>query len=101
MNRLVVEEFEWSIVPLLVVLLRLRTRFCRPLLPHVLDLDVESNYAAFHYCLISSTYAEGSCDSDVPFCDTYNTQLHVDLLLFFLLVLSVGILLEGCILHVA
>ncbi len=100
-NRLVVEGFEWLIVPLVIVLRRLRTCFCRQLLPRVLDLGVESNYVAFHCCLINSTYAEGSCDSGAPFCDMCNTQLRVDLSLFFLRILFVGILLEGYILRVA
>src|SRR6266702_1141110 len=85
MNRLVVVGFEWLIVPQLVVRRRLRMRSCRPLLLLVLGLDVGSNYAAFHCCLADSTYAGDSCDSDVPFCDTYNTQLRVGLSLFLLL----------------
>src|SRR6266702_5131737 len=85
MNRLVVVGSEWLIVPQLVVRRRLRTRFCRPRLLLVLGSDVRSNYAAFHCCLVDSTYAGGSCDSDVPFCDTYNTQLRVSLSLFLLL----------------
>src|SRR6266702_87239 len=40
MNWLVVEEFEWLIVPLLVVLLCFRTCFCRQLLPRVLGLEI-------------------------------------------------------------
>ncbi len=101
MNRLVVEEFEWLIVPLLVVLLHLRTCFCHQLLPLVLGLDVESNCVAFRCRLIGSMYAEGSCDSDVPFCGMCNTQLRVGLLSFLLRVLFVGILLEGYTLRVA
>ncbi len=101
MNRLVVEEFEWLIVPLLVVLLRLRTCFCRQLLLHVLGLVMESNCIVSCCRLIGSMYAEGSCDLDVPFCGTYNTQLRVGLLLLLLRILFVGILLEGYTLHVA
>ena len=101
MNRLVVEEFEWLIVPLLVVLLRLRTYFCRQLLPRILGLDMESNCIASRCCLADSTYAEGSCDSDVPFCGMCSTQLRVGLLSFLLRVLFVGILLEGYTLRVA
>src|SRR6266702_4829592 len=100
-NRLVVEEFEWLIVLPLVVLLRLRTCFCCQLLPHVLGLDVESNCVALRCCLIGSTYAEGSCDSDVPFCGMCNTQLRIGLSLFLLCVLFVGIFLEGYTLRVA
>ncbi len=101
MNRLVVEGFEWLIVPLLVVLLLLHMCFCRQLLPRVLGSYVESNCVALHCCLIGSTYAEGSCDSDVPFCDMCNTQLRVDLSSFLLCVLFVGILLKGYTLRVA
>src|SRR6266702_2333423 len=101
MNRLVVEEFEWLTVPLLVVLPCLRMCFCRQLLPRVLGLDVESNCVAFRYCLIGSTYAEGSCDSDVLFCGMCNTQLRIGLSSFLLRVLFVGILLEGYTLHMA
>ncbi len=100
-SRLVVEESGWLIVPPLVVLLRLRTCFYRQLLPRALDLGVESNCIAFRCCFISSMYAEGSCDSDVLFCDMCNTQLHVDLSLFLLLALFVGILPEGYTLCVA
>src|SRR6266702_2149092 len=101
MNRLVVEEFEWLIVPLLVVLLRLHTCFCRRLLLCILDLDVESNCVAFRCCLISSMYAKGSCGVDVLFCGTYNTQLRVGLSSFLLRVLFVGIPLVGYTLRVA
>ncbi len=101
MNRLAVEEFEWSIVPLSVVLPRLCMCFCRQLLPRALGSDMESNCAASHYCLIGSTYAEGSCSSNVPFYDMCNTQLRVGLLSFLLHVLSVGILLEGYTLRTA
>ncbi len=33
---------------------------------------------------ICSNYAEGSCDSNVPFCDMCSTQLHVDPSVFLL-----------------
>src|SRR6266702_3290562 len=94
MNRLVVVGFEWSIVLLLVVLLRLHTCFCRQLLLCVLDLDVGSSCVASHYYLIGSMYAEGSCDLDVPFYDMCNTQLCVGLSLFLLRILFASILLE-------
>src|SRR6266702_3253501 len=93
MNRPAVVGFEWLMVPLLVVLLRLHMCSCRRLLLCVLDLDVGSSYIASHY-LIGSTYAEGSCDSDVPFYDTCSTQLRVGLLSFLPRVLFAGILLE-------
>ncbi len=101
MNWLVVEGFEWLIVPLLVVLLRLHTYFYRRLLLRILDLGVESNFAAFRCCLVGSTYAEGNCNSNVPFCGMCNTQLCVGLLSCLLLVPSACILLKGCTLHVA
>ncbi len=100
-NRLVVEEFEWLIVPRLVVLLRLCTCFCHRRLPRILDLDVESNCIVFRCCLIGSTYAEGSCNSDVPFCGMCSTQLCIGLSSFLLCVLSVDILLEGYTLRMA
>ncbi len=93
MSRLAALGFEWSIVPLLVVLLCLRTCFCHRLLLHVLGLGVRSSRIAFH-CLIGSTHAEGSCDSYVPFYDMCSTQLRVDLSSFLLHVLFAGILLE-------
>ncbi len=101
MNQLVVEGFEWLIVPLLAVLRRLRTCFYRQLLPHVLGLDAGSSFLVFRCCLIDSTYAEDSCDSDVPFCDMYNTQLCVGPLSSLLRVLFVSILLEDYTLHMA
>src|SRR6266702_5035300 len=101
MNQLVVEGFEWLIVPLLVVLLRLHMCFYRQLLPHVLGLDAGSSFVVFRCCLIDSMYAGGSCDSDVPFCDMYNTQLRVGPSSFLPRILLVSILLEGCTLHVA
>src|SRR6266702_5199699 len=101
MNQLVVEGFEWSIVPLSVVLRCLHTYFCRQLLLHVLGLDAGSSFVVFRCYLINSTYAEGSCDSDVPFCDMYNTQLRVGLSSFLLRALFAGILLEDYTLHVA
>src|SRR6266702_1844853 len=88
MNQLVAAGFEWLTVPQLVVRRRLRMCFCHPRLLLVLGLDVESNYAAFHCYLVDSTYAGGNCDSNVPFCGTYNTQLRVglsSLLLLFVL----------------
>jgi len=101
MNQLVVEGFEWLIVPLLVALRHLRTCFYRQLLPRVLGLDAGSSFIVSCCCLIDSTYAEGSCDSDVPFCDTCNTQLCVGPSSSLPHVLFVGILLEDYTLHVA
>ena len=101
MSRLAVEGFEWLIMPLLVVLLLPRMCFCRQLLLHVLGSDVGSSCVAFHCCLIGSTCAEGSCDSDVPFYGMCNTQLRVGLSSSLLRVLFVGILLEGYTLRVA
>src|SRR6266702_1192835 len=51
MSQLVVAEFEWSIVPLLVALLRLHTCFYRQLLLRVLGSDVGSSYAAFPHLI--------------------------------------------------
>ncbi len=48
-------------------------------------------------CWFSSKYAEGSCDSGVPFYGMYSTQLHIGLFAFHLPTLFGGILLEGCI----
>jgi len=101
MNQLVAAGSEWLIALRLVVPLRLRMRSCRPLLLLVLDLDVGSNCAAFRCCLVGSTCAGGSCDSDVPFCDMCNTQLRVSLSSFLLLVLFAYILLWVRILLVA
>src|SRR6266702_3124247 len=92
MNRLVAVGSEWLIVPQLVVLRRLRMRSCRLLLLLVLGSGVGSNCAASHCCLVGSTCAGGSCDSDVPFCDMCSTQLRVDLSSFLLLVLFACIL---------
>src|SRR6266702_2662187 len=94
MNWLVVAGSECLIVPLLV-LLHLHMYSCRRLLLHALGLDVGSSCVA----LVDSTYAGGSCDSDVPFCDMCSTQLRVDLLLVFLRVPFAYILHEGYILH--
>ncbi len=99
MNRLVAVGFEWSIVPLLVVLLRLRMCSCHQLLLRVLDLDVGSSCVASHCYLVGSTYVEGSCDLDVLFYDMCNTQLRVGLSLFLLRVLFAGILLGEYTLH--
>src|SRR6266702_6033004 len=57
-----------------------------------------SNFAIPWVC---STYAEGNCDSNVPFGDTYNTQLRVGLLSLLLPALSACILLAEHILLVA
>src|SRR6266581_6776068 len=46
MSQLVAVEFEWLIVPRPVVLRRLRSCFCHPLLLLVLGLVAGSNYAA-------------------------------------------------------
>ncbi len=90
MSRLVVGEFGCLTALSSVVLHRIHF-YRRPPL-HVLDLDVGSSCVGC-YCLICSTYVGGSCDSDVPSCDTYNTQLHVGLSSFLLRVLFSCILL--------
>ena len=88
----VVGEFEWRIVRQLFVLHHRRFDH-RP--PHlVLDLNAVSNSVD---CWLDSMCAEGSCGSDVPFCSMCNTQLRASLSVFHLLILSGGILLEGCI----
>ncbi|SRR6266702_7305254 len=84
MSRLVVKGFECLIV-LLSFLHHIR--FCRRLLLLVLDLDVGSSYIDY-CCLVCSTCAGGSCNSNVPFCGMYNTQLRVGLVSFLLPVLS-------------
>src|SRR6266702_7568771 len=101
MNQLVAAGSEWLIALRLVVLLHPRIRFCRPLLLLVLDSDVGSNFAASLCCLVDSTYAGGSCDSDAPFYDTCNTQLRVSPSSFPLLALFACILLWVRILLVA
>src|SRR6266702_2347341 len=93
--QLVVVEFGWLIVPLLVVLLHLHMCFDHRLSLRVPGLDVGSSYAVCPR-LIDSTYAGGNCDLNVPFCDTCSTQLRVDLLSFLLHVPSADIFHEGC-----
>src|SRR6266702_1488241 len=95
MNWLVVVEFECPMVQSRVVLHR--KCFGHLLLPRVLDWGVGSSFVTRWVC---STYAEGSCNSDVPFCDRCSTQLPVGLLSFLLLlVLSTYIRLVEHILH--
>src|SRR6266702_4319937 len=78
MNQLVAVGFKCLIALRSVVLLHPRMCFCRPLLLLVPCLDVGSSCVASH-CLIDSTCAGGSCDSDVPSCDMCSTQLRVGL----------------------
>src|SRR6266702_5600813 len=89
----VVVGFEYLVVQPKVV--PRHRHFGRPLQPRVLDWDANSSCVIRWVC---STYAEGSCDSGVPFCDRCNTQLRVGLLSFLLLVLFAYILLGECIL---
>src|SRR6266702_6170982 len=93
--QLVAVEFGWLIVPLSAVLLRPHMRFDHQLPLRVPGLGVGSSYAVYPR-LIDFSYSGGNCDSNVPFCDTCNTQLRVDLSSFLLLVLSADILHEGC-----
>src|SRR6266702_5723 len=78
MCLLVAVEFECSLAPLLSALRH--RRFCRRPLLHALGLVVGSSF--FWHCLVCSTYAGDSCNSDVPFCVKYNTQLCVGLVAF-------------------
>src|SRR6266702_117886 len=95
MSWLVVAEFERLIVPPRMVLRR--RHFGRLLWPRVLDSDADSSCVIRWVC---STYAEGNCDSNAPFCDRCNTQLRVGPLSFLLLlVLFAYILLAEYILH--
>src|SRR6266702_7381547 len=71
-------EFECFLAPLLLALHHKHS--CRrPPLP-VLDFVVGSSFVG--RCSIYSTYAGGNCDSNVPFCGKYNTQLRVGLVVF-------------------
>ncbi len=92
----VVVGFECLLVPLLRVLRRKRS-YRRPLL-RVPGFNVGSN---FECCSAYSTYAGGSCDSNVPFCGRCNTQLHVGLFAFLPLGFLVGTPLGAYILHEA
>ncbi len=78
MCLLVAVEFGCFLMPLLSVLRH--RHFChRPPL-HVLDFVVGSSFIGC--CSVYSTYAGGSCDSNVPFCDRYNTQLRISPVVF-------------------
>ena len=70
MCQLAAVGFECLPTPLLLVL-RHKHSYRQPP-PHVLDFDVGSNFVGC--CLVCSTYAGGSCDSNVPFCGRCNTQ---------------------------
>ncbi len=93
-NWLVVVGFECLIMQPKVALHH--KRFGHPLWPHVPDWDVDSSCVTRWVC---SMCAGGNCDSDAPFCDRCNTQLHGGLLLFLLLILSAYIRLAEYILH--
>ncbi len=85
MSWLVVVEFERLIAQLLVVLHHIY--FSR--LPLLLVLDWDARSSCMTHCYwVCSMCAGDSCNSDVPFCDRCNTQLHVSLLSFLLLVPS-------------
>ncbi len=89
MCLLVAVGFEWRIVQRGFVP---RCRyFYRRLLCHVLDFDMGFAFIGW----ACSKCAEGSCDSNVPFCDRYSTQIHVGLIAFHLLSSLGGILLVG------
>ncbi len=73
MCRPVVVGFECLLVPLLFVLRH--KYFCRRPPLHVLGFVMTSSFVGC--CLVCSMYAGGNCDSNVPFCGRYNTQLRV------------------------